>query len=112
MNVDIFALYIFLRCLCLSNICENMYIMKITFIMPHRGKNIENTNINLREIANFRECAKIRSGLSKHQNLSISFTGRQLSQISQDSPDFNSVSDVLGKHCYVLGNPVKKGMNC
>ena len=56
MKVDIFVLYIFSR---LSNIRENMYIVKILVIVPHRGKNIKNANINLREIANFRECAKI-----------------------------------------------------
>ena len=58
-NVDIFALYIFSRNSRLSNIRENMYIVKITCIMAHRGKNIKIGNINLREIANFRKCTKI-----------------------------------------------------
>ena len=58
MNIDIFTLYIFSRYSCLSNICENIYIVKITFIMPHRGSNIKNTNTNLRKIANFRKSAK------------------------------------------------------
>ena len=54
MNVDIFALYIFSRYSRLSNICENIYIVKITFIMPHRGSNIKKkAKINMREIANF-----------------------------------------------------------
>ena len=37
----------------------NMYIVKITCIMPHRGNNIKNVNINPREITNFRKCAEI-----------------------------------------------------
>ena len=48
MNVDIFALY-------MSNIRENMYIVKITLMMPDKGDNIKNANINPREIANFSE---------------------------------------------------------
>ena len=60
-NVDTFALYayIFSRYSRLSNIRENMYIVKITFIVTHIGKNIKNANINQREIANFRKYAKI-----------------------------------------------------
>ena len=58
-NVDIFALYIFSRYSRLSNIRENMYIVKITYIMPHRGKNIKIANANPREIVDFRKCAKI-----------------------------------------------------
>ena len=58
-NVDIFTLFIFLRYSCLSNIRENIYIMKITFIIPHRGSNINNVNINLCDIVNFRKSTKI-----------------------------------------------------
>ena len=58
-NVDIFALYIFSRYSRLSNVRENMYIVKITYIMLHRGNNMKNAKINPREIANFRKCAKI-----------------------------------------------------
>ena len=58
-NVDIFALYIFSRYSCLSNIRENMYIVKINFIVPHIGKHIKNAKIDQREIVNFRKCAKI-----------------------------------------------------
>ena len=54
MNLDTFALYIFSRSR-LSNIRENVYIVKITFIMQHKSKNIKNANINLREIANFQK---------------------------------------------------------
>ena len=35
-----------------------MYIVKITFILPLKGNNTKNANINPREIANFRKCAK------------------------------------------------------
>ena len=59
MNVDIFALYIFSRNSRLSNVRENIYIVKITFILLHRGNSIKNAKINPREIANFRKCAKI-----------------------------------------------------
>ena len=60
-NVDSFALYIFSHHLCLSNIRENIYIVKITFIMPHRSSNINNTKINLREFADFWISAKINT---------------------------------------------------
>ena len=50
MNVDIFTLYIFSRYTRLSNIRENIYIVKITFTLSHRGSNIKNAKINLREI--------------------------------------------------------------
>ena len=59
MNVDIFALYIFSPYSRLTNIRENIYIVKITFIMPHRGSNIKNAKINLRKITNFQKSAKI-----------------------------------------------------
>ena len=59
MNVDIFVLYIFSRYSRLSNVHEDMYIMKITFIMPDTGNNIKNANLNPREIANFRKYVKI-----------------------------------------------------
>ena len=52
-NVHIFPLYIFLRYSRLSNVRENIYIVKITFIMLHRGNNTKNAKINLCEIANF-----------------------------------------------------------
>ena len=58
-NVDIFALYIFSRHSRLSNVRENMYIVKITFLMLHRGNNVKNAKINPREIANFRKFAKM-----------------------------------------------------
>ena len=54
-NVDIFALYIFSHNSCLSNFHENMYIVKITFVMLHRGNNIKNAKINPREIVNFQK---------------------------------------------------------
>ena len=50
--VHIFALW------CSSNVRKNIYIVKITFIMLHRGNNIKNTKINLHEIANIWKCAK------------------------------------------------------
>ena len=59
MNIDIFALYIFSRYSRLLNVGENIYIVKITFIMLHRGNNIKNAKINPPEIANFGKCAKI-----------------------------------------------------
>ena len=43
----------------LQNVRENIYIVKITFIMLHRGNHIKNAKINPREIVNFRKCAKI-----------------------------------------------------
>ena len=58
-NVDIFALYIFSRYSRLSNVRENVYKVKITCIMLHRGKHIKDAKINPRKIANFRKCAKI-----------------------------------------------------
>ena len=58
MNVDIFVLYIPSRYSRSSRIHENIYIVKITFMMLHRGSYIKNTKINLREIASFRN-AKI-----------------------------------------------------
>ena len=41
-NVEIFALYILSRYSRFSNIRENMYNLKITYIIPHRGINIKN----------------------------------------------------------------------
>ena len=75
MNVDIFALFIFSRYSRLSNIRKNMYIMKITCIMPHRDKNIKIANINPREIANFWKCAKIytRENIYVHSIQELSF---------------------------------------
>ena len=56
-NVDIFALYIFSRYS--RNVRENMYIVKITFIMLHRGNYIKNAKIKPHEIANLQKYAKI-----------------------------------------------------
>ena len=50
--VHIFALFAFIKC------PRNIYIVKITFIMLHRGNSIKNPKINPCEIANFRKCAK------------------------------------------------------
>ena len=58
-NVDIFALYIFSRYSRLSNVRGDMYIVKITYIILHRGNNMKNAKINPREIANFRKCTKM-----------------------------------------------------
>ena len=49
-NVDICSLYIFSRYSRLSNLGENIYIVKITYLMPDRGSNIKNAKINLAEI--------------------------------------------------------------
>ena len=51
--VHIFVLFAFIK------YPKNMYIVKITCMMSHRGKNINIANINPREIANFRKCAKM-----------------------------------------------------
>ena len=61
MNVEMFALYIFSRYSRFRNIRQNMFIAKITFIVPYRpiDNNIKNANIDLREIANFRKFAKM-----------------------------------------------------
>ena len=48
-----FALYIFLRYLHFLNIRENIYNLKITYIMPHRGNNINYANLSPCEIATF-----------------------------------------------------------
>ena len=56
---DIFALYILSRSSRLSNVCENIYLVEFFFIMLHRCNSIKNAKINPRQIANFRECAKI-----------------------------------------------------
>ena len=58
-NVDIFALYIFLRYSRFSNFRENIYNLKTSYIMPHRSNIIKNANLSPREIANFRKFAKI-----------------------------------------------------
>ena len=59
MNVHIFALYIFLRYSRFFNFRENIYVVKITFIILHRNNSIKNAKINPREIADFQKCAKI-----------------------------------------------------
>ena len=58
-DIDIFALYIFSRCSRFLNVRENMYNMKITFIVPPKGNTVKNANINPREIVNFRNFAKM-----------------------------------------------------
>ena len=73
MNVDIFALYIFSHNSCLSNFHENMYIVKITFVMLHRGNNIKNAKINPREIVNFQK--------SIHENIYVQCMSRPISLI-------------------------------
>ena len=44
-NVEISALYIFLRYSHFRNIRENMCIVKITFIMPYIDNNLKSANI-------------------------------------------------------------------
>ena len=58
-NVEIFALYIFSRYSRFSSIRENIYNLKTSYIMPHRGNIIKNANLSPRDIANFRKFAKI-----------------------------------------------------
>ena len=52
-NVEIYALYIFLHNLQVLKIQENIYIMKISFTIQLRGNIMKNTNINPRENVNF-----------------------------------------------------------
>ena len=59
MNVDIVALYIFSSYSRFINIREEMYISKMTLIMPYRGNNIKSAKIYLSEIACFVKSAKI-----------------------------------------------------
>ena len=59
MNVEIFALYIFSRFSRLSNMRENIYNVKLTFIIPHTSNKIEYANLSPCKIANFRKFAKI-----------------------------------------------------
>ena len=59
MNVDIFAWYIFSRNSLFLNISENMYMARITYIMPCRGNDMKNTNINPSDIAYFVKAAKM-----------------------------------------------------
>ena len=59
MNIEMFALYIFSYCLRFRNIHENVFIIKITFIMPYMDNNNKTANIDLLEIANFRKYVKI-----------------------------------------------------
>ena len=63
--VHIFALFTFIK------YPRKYYIVKITVIMQHSGKNIKNANINLREIANFRKYAKVytRENIYVHSSL-------------------------------------------
>ena len=73
-NVDIFALYIFSRYSRLLNVHENIYIVKKTFIMLHRGNNIKNAKINPHKIANFRKCVKMYTS----ENISLYYNCRFL----------------------------------
>ena len=67
-NIDIFALYIFPAfCAFIKCLRKNMYIVKITCIMLHRGNNIKNGKINQRKIANFRKCPKTYT----HKNIYV-----------------------------------------
>ena len=58
MNVYIFVLYIFLRNSRFLNIRENMYTMKITFIITYSIIYSENANFKPRGNAHFRKSAK------------------------------------------------------
>ena len=72
MNVEIFTPYVFLRYSHFSNICENIYNLKITCIMPHYyGNNIKNANLIPCKIANFRKFSKIytRENIYVHSTL-------------------------------------------
>ena len=66
-NVEIFALYIFSGFSSFSIIRENIYNLKINFIIPHRGNKTKNANLSPREIANFRKFAKIYT----HENIFV-----------------------------------------
>ena len=67
MNVEMFALYIFLHYLRFSNNCKNMYNLKITCVMPHSGNDIKHANLTPREIANFHKFANLYA----HENVYI-----------------------------------------
>ena len=62
-NVEMFALYIFLSYSRLSHIHQNMYNIKISFTMPYRANiyKIKNANLYSREIDNFLKFAKIHT---------------------------------------------------
>ena len=59
MNVEIFTLYIISHYSRILYVHENMYNMKITFIMPLRGNIVKNENINPCEIVNCHKFANI-----------------------------------------------------
>ena len=60
MCVEIFTLYIFRVIRDFQIIIrENMYNLKITCFMSHRGNEIKDANLNPRELPNFRKIAKI-----------------------------------------------------
>ena len=59
MNVEILALYIFSRNSRFLDIRENMYTLKITFIVAQRENDTQNANLNRSEIAYFVKSAKI-----------------------------------------------------
>ena len=46
-NVEIFTLYIFLRYLRFLDVRENMYHVKITFIMPCKGNIVKNVKLSI-----------------------------------------------------------------
>ena len=52
------------------NVRENMYSVKITFIMPRRVNNIKHANLNSRKIAYFIKFAKLytRGNIYIHSN--------------------------------------------
>ena len=58
-NVEIFALYIFLLNSRFLNIRENIYAVKITIIIALRVVFTKNANFNPPEIAHFQKSAKI-----------------------------------------------------
>ena len=66
-NVEILALYVFLRFSRLSNMRENIYNLKTTFIIPHTSNKIKYANLSPREIANFRKFTKIYT----HENIYV-----------------------------------------
>ena len=70
-NVGIFASYIFSRNSRFLNIHENMYTVKIPFMLAYRVIYSQNVNINPREIANFRRSVKIYTSenIYVHSNL-------------------------------------------
>ena len=50
-----------------THIRKHMYIVKIICIMPYKGNNIRNANINLREIDRFRKFTRMYT----HKNIQV-----------------------------------------